>query len=212
MKIAFFSESKADETVLKNLVEEISEEEIEETDIQKKLQFRSSSHLVKNLPVVIRSVNYSSDAEFLVISSDSDDYPVHIAEHDVNENEECHLCRLRKIVKKSLTEIQGFEGQETLKVAIGIPVPAIEAWLLFGENPQVSENTWIRKQNGEKITYDRKKLKTELYGGDRISEAKRIEISIKAIQRIIVNESLNDLEKAFPQGFGSLSNEVKSWN
>lgn len=212
MKIAFFSESKIDETVLKNLVEEISESEIEETDIRKKLRFRSSSHLVKNLSVVISSVHYNSDAKFLVIASDSDDYPVHISQHDINENGECHLCRLRKIVKNSLAEMQAVEGKEMLKVAIGVPVPAIEAWLLFGKNPQVSENTWIRKQNGEKINYNRKKLKTELYGGERVSEEKKIEISIKAIERIVENQLLDDLEKSFPQGFGSLSNEVKSWN
>ena len=97
MKIAFFSESIVDEAVLKNLVEEVSDEEIEETDIRKKLQYRSSSHLNKNLPVVIRSVHYNSDAEFLVICSDSDDFPVHIAQHNTEENELCRLCSLRKL-------------------------------------------------------------------------------------------------------------------
>ena len=211
MKIAFFSESKVDESVLKNLVEKISEDEIEETDIRKKLQFRSSSHLDKNLPVVIRSVHYNSDAEFLVISSDSDDFPVHIAQHDVKENEDCRLCFLRKSVKNSLAELQTVEGKEMLKIAIGVPVPAIEAWLLFGRNPQVSENTWIRKQNGEKIKYDRPKLKTELYGSDLISAEKKIEISLEAIRRIAENELFDDLENAFSQGFGSLANEIRGW-
>lgn len=211
MKVAFFSESKADETVLKNFVEEISEAEIEEKDIRKNLQFRSSSHLIKNLPVVIRSVHYSSDADFLVISSDSDDTPVHIAQHETIENEQCHLCCLQKIVQKSLAELQDFEGKQMLKIAIGIPVPAIEAWLLFGKNLHVSENYWIRFQNGEKIRYDRKKLKVELYGGDRIPEVKRIEISLKAIQRIVENDLLEGLEENFPQGFGKMADEVRNW-
>lgn len=211
MKVAFFSESKADETVLKHFVEEISLEELEEKDIRKNLQFRSSSHLVKNLPVVIRSVHYGSDAEFLVISSDSDDTPVHLVQHETTENEECHLCLLGNIVRKSLAELQEFEGKQKLQIAIGVPVPAIEAWLLFGLNPQVSENTWIRKQNGEKITYDRKKLKTELYGGEHVPEAQRIEISIKAIQRIIENQLLEGLEKEFPQGFGKMADKVRNW-
>jgi hypothetical protein len=212
MKIAFFSESKTDEIVLKHLVEEIKKAEIEKADLPTNLRFRSSSHLVKNLPVVIRSVHYNSDANFLVIASDSDDYPVHIAQHDINENAQCHLCRLRKIVKESLAEIQSFEGKEMLKIAIGVPVPAIEAWLLFGINPHVSENTWIRKQNGEKIVFDRKILKAQLYGVNHISEEKRTQISLKAIERLIESELFDDLEKAFPQGFGSVSNEVKSWS
>lgn len=212
MKIAFFSESIVDESVLKTLVEEISESDIEETDIRKKLQYRSSSHLDKNLPVVIRSVHYNSDAEFLVICSDSDDFPVHVAQHDTEENKLCRLCGLRNLVKDSLTKLQTVEGKKMLKVAIGVPVPAIEAWLLFGKNPQVSEHSWIRKQNGEKLKYDRQKLKIELYGSDVISLEKKIEISLEAVQRIAEEELFEDLEKAFPQGFGSLSNEVKSWN
>ena len=101
--------------------------------------------------------------------------------------------------------------KEMLQVAIGVPVPAIEAWLLFGENPHVSENTWIRKQNGEKIRYDRKRLKKELYGGEHIPQDRRIEISIKAIQRIVENNLLEGLENDFPQGFGNLANEIKTW-
>ena len=210
MKITFFGESKSDDVILRHLIEGILEEKIEEKDVGKKLQFRSSSHLVKNLPVVIRSVHYNSDAEFLVIASDSDDTPVHIAEHDINENEKCHICLLRKIVDKLLNEFQS-GGQEILKIAVGVSVPAIEAWLLFGKNPHVSENYWIRFQNSEKITYTRKKLKKELYGGEHIPENIRIETAKKAIQRIVENDLLSDLENAFPQGFGSLSNEVKTW-
>jgi hypothetical protein len=209
MKVAFFSESKADEVVLKHFVEELLEKEIEEKDVVKRLQFRSSTHLDKNLDVVIRSVYYSYDADFLVISSDSDDFPVHAVEHEKQPNEKCRLCSLRKSVSKSLKTL---DQKRDFKVAIGVPVPALEAWLLFGVNSQVSENTWIRFQNGEKITYDRKKLKKELYGGEHIPENERIEISKQAIQRIGENNLLGDLETAFPQGFGSLSNEVKSWN
>ncbi len=213
MKIAFFGESKSDDVTIKKFVEGILKDEIEETDIRKRLIFRSSSHLDRNLPVVIRSVHYSSDAEFLIICSDSDDFPVHISEHDKKENEKCRLCSLRKAVKNSLTKLTNVPNKKMLKVAIGVPVPAIEAWLLFNINPQVSENTWIKKIADEKgVKYDRKTLKRELYGGEHISEVERIEISLKAVKRVVENDLLGDLETAFPQGFGSLSNEVKSWN
>jgi hypothetical protein len=213
MKIAFFGESKSDDVTVKKIVERILNDEVEETDIRKRLIFRSSSHLDRNLDVVIRSIHFSSDAEFLVICSDSDDFPVHIAEHDKKENEKCRLCSLRKAVKRSLAKLSNVPNKRMLKVAIGVPVPALEAWLLFKTNPQVSENTWIKKLAGEKgIKYDRKTLKRELYGGEHISEDKRIEISLKAVERIAENNLLDDLETAFPLGFGSLSNEVKSWN
>jgi hypothetical protein len=102
-------------------------------------------------------------------------------------------------------------GKETLRVAIGVPVPAIEAWYLIVKNPQLHEATWIRKQNGENITYNRKSLKEETYGTDRPSINLEIECAVNEAKRIVENGLLENLGNAFPYGFGSLINEIQQW-
>jgi len=211
MKIAFFSESVADESALRILVAGILGEEIEQTNLPNRLEYRSSSHLDRDLPAVIKAVHYNSDADALVVVSDSDDSPVHTSEHEENHVEKCRLCQLRRAVEDTALRLRPVAGKDIIKVAVGVPVPAIEAWYLFGINPQLYEATWIRKQNGERIAYDRKRLKEEIYGTNRPSIELETRRAIIESKRIVENRLLEDLEKAFPFGFGSLINEVRSW-
>lgn len=211
MKIAFFSESTADEAALKILVAGILEDEIEDTDLPNTLIYRSSSHLDKDLPSVINAVHYNSNAEALVVASDSDDTPVHVMEHENIENEKCRLCKLKKVVKNAISKLQALQGKGVLKVSIGVPVPAIEAWYLYNINPHVSEATWIFKQNGGKIRYDRQKLKELVYETTRPSLQKETECAVKEASRIVESDLLEGLENSFPQGFGGFANEVRNW-
>ncbi len=209
MKIAFFSESPADEAALKTLIAGILGEEIEETDLPNTIIQRSSSHVDKLLPNVIKAVHYNSNAEALIVVSDSDDTPVHAQEHETKENNNCRLCQLRKTVNETVSKLQNVTGKKIIRIAIGVPIPAIEAWYLCGVNAHVNEATWIRKQNGERIQYDRKSLKAELYGNDRPSLEILKEKAIESAERLV--EDLKPLEEFFPQGFGSLINEIRGW-
>lgn len=206
MKIAFFSESPADEAALKIIVAGILGEEIEETDLPNTIERRSASHVDKLLPNVIKGVFYWTDAEALIVVSDSDDTFVHTKEHETELNEQCRLCQLRKAVAETVSKLK---GKKTFRVAVGVPVPAIEAWFLCGINPHVNEATWIRKQNGERISYDRKSLKVELYGNDRPAIETLKEKAIESAERLI--EDLEQFEELFPQGFGCLINEIRGW-
>jgi len=206
MKIAFFSESSADEASLKIFVAGILGKEIEPISLPNKIIQRSSSGVDKYLPNVLRAVYYWTDAEALVVVSDSDDTPVHIAEHETRENLSCRLCQLRRAVTETLSKIK---DEKTFRVAIGVPVPAIEAWYLCLANPHVGEASWIRKQNGEKINYDRKSLKLELYGNNRPPIEILTKKAIEAAQELVNN--FEHFERLFPSGFGSLINEVRSW-
>lgn len=206
MKIAFFSESLADEAALKILAAGILGEEIEEISLPNTIIQRSSSHLDKNLSSVIRGVYYWTDAEALIVVSDSDDSPVHIQKHETEPNYQCRLCQLVRTVAETIATLK---GDRVFRVAIGVPVPAIEAWYLCGVNAHVNEATWIRKQNGEKIQYDRKSLKVELYGNDRPAIEILREKAIESAERLV--EDLEQLEEFFPQGFGCLVNEIRSW-
>ncbi len=211
MKIAFFSESKADEAALKILVSGILEEEIEESNLPNTIPRRSSSHLDGLLSAIIQGVYYWTDADALVVVSDSDDTQVHTNEHEDKSNDKCRVCNLRKAVESSLKKLQRIEGKEILKVAIGVPVPAIEAWYLFGINPHVSSVYWLRSQKGEIIQYDRKRLKQQVYGTDKPSLKKETECAVKESTRIVENRLLDNLENSFPKGFGEMANEIRNW-
>jgi hypothetical protein len=209
MKIAFFSESPADEAALAILVSGILGEEVEQASLQVHIQARGSSNIDKILPTVIRAVNYNSDAEALVVVSDSDDTPVHLDSHDGRRNLDCRMCQLRNTVAETLTKLNAVPGKDILKVAVGVPVPAIEAWYLCGINPHVNEATWIRKQNGEKIKYDRKKLKFQVYNTDHPSLELETEHAIECATRLV--SEFEQLDQLFPQGFRSFANEIRSW-
>lgn len=209
MKIAFFSESIADEAALKILVARILGEEIEETNLPNRLEYRSSSHLDRNLPAVISAVHYNSNAEALIIVSDSDDTPVHTKEHEKFFNERCRLCQLQKATDDKISKLREVEEKGIIKVAIGVPVPAIEAWYLCGVNAHINEVTWIRKQNGEQISYDRKSLKIELYGNDRPPLKILTEKAVESAESL--TGKLEQLEQLFPQGFGTFAGKIRSW-
>ena len=167
MKVAIFSESTTDETVLKILIEAIVDEEIEVVPYPNRLQSRGSG-VLRDISYVLRGVYYNTGAEYLIIVRDSDDSPVHKKEHDQpnnKESEKCRFCQLRQTVKSSLKNLAPRQGKENFKVAFGVAVPAIEAWLLCGVDPHVNEATWINKQKEKGFnTYDdRKKLKAELH-------------------------------------------------
>lgn len=213
MKIAIFSESPTDEAALKILVEGIIGEEVEEVPYPNRLQSRGSG-VPRDVPAVLRGVYYNTEAEFLIIVRDSDDTPIHKKEHDEINNEEavdCRYCELRKIIETILANLSVMPEKENFRVAFGVAVPAIEAWLLCGVNPHASEATYINKQREEGFSAynDRKLLKAELYDSEITSSKTMIERSTQAAQRLADN--IEQLENLFPEGFGNMAIEIRSW-
>ena len=213
MKITIFSESETDEAALKILIEGILGEEIEAISFPNHLQSRGSG-VPRDVLAVLRGVYYRTEAEFLVIVRDSDDSPIHTPEHNEAESEEakkCRLCDLRQKVESASENLRPMAGKENFRVAVGVAVPAIEAWLLCGENPSANEANWINKQKEKRYsTYnDRQALKAELYGSNIAPAKVMIKCGTKAAERLANN--IEQLEQFFPEGFGNLSKEVKSW-
>ncbi len=210
MKITIFSESPNDEAAIRILVEKILGEEIEEVPRQNQLRSRGINSLLNNCSVVIRAAYYQTDSEAVVIVCDSNDKPVHIAAHEESDNKDslrCRFCILKRKASETLASLQSMKNRKMIKVGIGVAVPAIEAWLMVG-NDDVSEEKWIRKLQGEKIRYDKVSLKSKLYG-DRPFKKKQIETAVIEAKRI--SESLSILENKFPEGFGNLVREIRSW-
>jgi hypothetical protein len=96
-----------------------------------------------------------------------------------------------------------------LKVAIGLAVPAIEAWYLVGKNPQVGEAAWITGLSAGRPPFTRQQLKLEVYGTDRPSLEYETECAVRETRRIVAN--IGAVEKKFPDGFGSMAFAIRSW-
>lgn len=163
------------------------------------------------LPVVLKHLHYHTDAEALVVVADSDNSPVHQSAHDEagKENMVCRLCQLRSVVSVEKNRLRSIAGRDMIKVALGLAVPAIEAWYRCGLDPHVNESTWHRKLQSEPISYTKNSLKVAVYGTDRPSiELETIRARESAVR---LADSISLLEQLFPNGFGSFVRDVRQW-
>lgn len=209
MKVAVLSESSADEAAVRTLINGILGRETQDVP-SLPLRSRGWPYVLQVLPAVIRRVYYQTDAEALVVIADSDDSPLHQSSHDRagNKEPECRLCQLRNVFKE--TKLSPIPGRSELKSAVGLAVPAIEAWYLCGIDPHVSEATWVRKLGqGERITYTRNALKKSAYGTERPSLEIMKRHAVAAATRLA--DDLSNIERLFPGGFGPFVNDVRSW-
>lgn len=209
MKVVVLSESSADEAAIRILINGILGGETQDAP-SPPLRSRGWPYVLKVLPTVIRFLHYQTDAEALVVIADSDDSPLHQSSHDRPGGEErgCRLCQLRNVFRE--TKLGPVPGRSELKSAVGLAVPAIEAWYLSGLDPHVSEATWARKLGqAERITYTRKALKKRAYGTERPTLEIMTRHAVAAATRLV--NDLSEVERLFPDGFGSFVNDVRNW-
>jgi hypothetical protein len=206
MKIAVVSESPIDEAAIKILVDKIVGSESELAS----LRARSDgwTKIFEILPGIINTLHYGTEVEALVVVVDSDESPPHQESHDQSQssNPDCRLCRLRDTVRVVLEKAKPMPNRPPLKTALGLAVPAIEAWYRCGVDTHVNEVAWGRKLRGEHVGYDRRSLKQDTYGSSRPNPSTAVE----AATRIASNLEL--LEQLFPNGFGSLLRDVRRWS
>jgi hypothetical protein len=94
--------------------------------------------------------------------------------------------------------------------AVGIAVPAIEAWYLCGQDPQVTELAWMDGQAQGVAPYTRRDLKWRVYGTDRPSLAFEIQRAVECMRRY--HRDPRRLEADFPHGFGALARDLRTWS
>ncbi len=210
MKVAILSESSADEAAIRILVGAILGRETEEVALTP-LRSRGWPAVIRVLPAILPRLHYHTNAEALVVVADSDDSPVHQSGHDIIGQREtnCRLCQLRGEVESQKARLAPVSGRGVIKTALGLAVPAIEAWYRCGLDPQVSEATWARKLTSERIAYTRNSLKRVVYGTERPSIQIETAKAVEAAGRLANNLPL--IEKLFPSGFGAFANDVRSW-
>ena len=209
MKVAVFGESELDETAIRILIEAILGKQTSVVDFRPRA--RSWPAICNALPSVLKYLHYQTDAEALVIVADSDDSPLHQPAHEQSGKweSECRYCALRVKTELTFSQLNPISGRSTISTAIGIAVPAIEAWYLCGADPRASEAAWLQGGNSMRGASFRKELKRALYGGDMApSQLKQQRQKEEALR---LAQDLDMLEKFFPVGFGSLARTVRTW-
>jgi hypothetical protein len=211
MKIAVVSEGPHDEAAVKILVDAVLG--IETELVPRRRSPEGWPAVLNLLPAILTNLQYQEvDVDGLVIVVDSDNTTLHDAAHELMEAEttSCRLCQMRAVAHREIGRLKRVPHRAAIKVAFGLAVPQIEAWYRCGLDPQVNENTWRRKIQGEKgIPYDGKSLKSDCYGSDRIPGFIKTDLAQQAARRLATDLGL--LETLFPMGFGSFAKSLRDW-
>jgi hypothetical protein len=209
MKIALLSESPADEAALRVLVEYALGEPF--TPVAPGLRARGWPSVEQVLPAVLRHLHFNTDADGLVVVVDSDDSVVHTAEHEATGyyHPACRICRLRGVFRRTIKHLPPARGRDRVLRAVGLCVPALEAWLLCGRDTSVTEAAWVAGQATGRPPYSRRELKWRVYGTERPTLPHELRRAVQEVSRH--RGDLRRLENDFPQGFGSLARDLRGW-
>jgi hypothetical protein len=210
MKVAYFAESPADQAALLILTEAILDVKTDAVTHQG-LRHRGWPAVRTVLPAVLRELHYHTDAEGLVLAVDSNGSPPHLPAHEAPGVLEanCRLCQLRRIAADVFAKVRPRPFAPPLKIAIGLAVPTIEAWLLCGADPHASEAAWINGQKAGRLPYSKSDLKRQLYGTSHPSLATETVAMQAAAMRLA--STLDTLDRLFPHGFRALSRTLQDW-
>lgn len=210
MRVAYYAESPADEAALKILTEAILGKPTESV-IHAGLRHRGWPAVKNALPAVLKQLHYRTDAEGFIFVVDSNGTPPHASSHEPPNTPElsCRLCQIRAIAAAALQEVRPRTSLPPLKIAFGLAIPTIEAWLLCGTTADVNEAAWINGLKNKQPPYNRLTLKERLYGTSRPSldlETEKMKMSAT-----FLSANLGLMAQMFPQGFGALMGTLRSW-
>jgi hypothetical protein len=209
MKLAILSESPADEAALRVLAGYVLGAPF--TTVPATLRARGWPSVEQVLPAILRHLHFNTAADGLVVVVDSDDSPVHTTEHEAPGyyHPLCRICRLRAVFRRTVKNLPPAHGRTGVLRAVGLAVPAIEAWYLCGRDTSISEAAWVAGQEIGRAPYTRRELKWRVYGTERPSLPLEIR---RAVQEVTRHQGdVRRLENDFPQGFGSLARDLRSW-
>jgi hypothetical protein len=213
MKLAILSESPADEAALRVLVGDVLRQPF--SLVPPSLRARGWPSVEQVLPSILRHLHFHTDADGLVVVVDSDDSVVHTAEHDAPgyHHPLCRLCRLRAVFRRVIRNLPPVHVRESgsprVLRAVGLAVPAIEAWYLCGRDTSVTEAAWVEGQRIGRLPYTRRELKARVYGTERPTLPHEIKRAVQEVSRH--HGDLRRLENDFPNGFGSLARDLRTW-
>ena len=207
MKVALLSESPADEAALRVLVGAV----LKQTPrfVGPGFRARGWPNVAQLLPAVIRHLHFNTDTDALVVVVDSDDSVVHTIDHDAPGyfHPNCRMCQLRAVYRQTTKRLPPAHGRARVLRAVGIAVPAIEAWYLCGRDESVTQERWVQGQAAGPRPYSRGELKWRVYGTDRPSLPHETVCALREVARH--RHDTRRLENDFP-GFAALAADLRA--
>lgn len=209
MNIALLSESPVDEAALRILVRDVLGQGFNQ--ISPTLRARGWPSVELVLPAILRHLHFNTRADGLVVVVDSDDSVVHTAVHEAPgyHHAYCRVCRLRAVFRRTIRHLPPAQGRDRVLRAVGLCVPALEAWLLCGRDTSITEAAWLAGQASGELPYTRRDLKWRVYGTDRPSLPHAMERAVQEVSRH--HGDIRRLEHDFPNGFGALARDLRAW-
>jgi hypothetical protein len=208
--VAVVSESSVDESAVRTLLAPlIGSTSAEETGLPP-IRTRPGgwSSLLKLLPKILRHLHYHTHVDAIVVVIDCDDSTPHGAHND-NAPEGCRLCLIRSIIDAELPTLTAIPNRRMLVCAIGLCVPAIEAWYLCGHDATVTEAAWINGHKSGQKPYSRRDLKLRVYGSATPDLDTQMREALKHANRHAADLSV--LRTWFPHGCGTMLKAVSDW-
>jgi len=145
---------------------------------------------------------WQTDAEVLVFVIDSDMSEGHSAEQ--REPCLCRRCEFDQMVQDALANRNDCMALRWVGVALA--VPQLEAWGLAGRSKEVGEAEWGRLSDNARQSL---RLKSELYGADRVLLPVQIEKSRAAIAKVLEEQGVDWIANRFPYGFGEFAKGLR---
>jgi hypothetical protein len=211
MKIGFVSESPADDAAIQILLEAISGREIEPIS-RARVRAGGWPSMLQAIQVEYTRLYYHTDAHAIIAVADSDDSAIHEIAHGSSNSdfENCRFCLLSERLRHTRSRLRPRPDGHQVHSAIGLAVPALEAWLLCGSDRHCVEDRFVRElQDGRSLAPLRRQLKAQLYGTITPPLSLEIEIATREARRLARDLSL--LETHFPRGFLPFAQQVRAW-
>ncbi len=211
MKIAIVSESPADEAIVKVFVEAILDTHVDL--IEQPIRPRGWPSVIKLLPAITRHLHYRTPAQALVVVVDSDHTPPINAHDDARGETQSRLAAVRECLDETVEHLKPLPRRKRMATAVGLAVPAIEAWLLCGTVRRASEDAWMRflkrHPHPARLRGWKRGLKRRLYGTSRPT------VRMSTVQGVIAAEKqvrdLARMRQRFEIGFGALIDDLRRW-
>jgi hypothetical protein len=209
LRVALLGESLVDESAMAILVEAALGRPFER--VQPNLRARGWPSVLQILPAIARHLHFNTNADGLVVLVDADDSEPHTAAHEAPGyfHPRCRLCQLRASFRRVTRNLPPSRGRERVLRAIGLAVPAAEAWYLCGRDEQVGETSWNAEREAGRTPYTRRELKLRVYGTERPTLPQAVAHATAAARRHA--RDLRRLEYDFP-GFAVMAEDIRGWD
>lgn len=211
LRVAVLAESEADGAVVYEIVAHVRQVAVQPVAVPS-IRTRGWPAVRRQLPAVVRTVYYQSDADALVVLADTDATTPHDpATHTPGApHPDCRWCMLGTELARAMSLLAPRPGRRPLGTALGAPVPALEGWLLAGRAAHASEAAWRPRgvlAASASESYKRR-LKEEAYGpGPPFQATPRTAATL--IRQVLATPGA--LRTAYPGGYGPLEDAIRSW-